>query len=456
MGMFIIDINVKGVNQVRTAFKLKNAQMVNTTINATHRVMDEIEKNANEIVYRDYKTYSHGHSTPPIEKSWVHEKGKYYSSYGYITRLRNDSEHACVVGSKSMISLNDTKSVEICSIKHGTKVLSKDGKLHTILATKNNLTVKNKPNLVIFNTEKSYKKDGTILTDDHLVLAWNNDAMYAYWEEIGNLKEGDYLIRKNKTPWNKGKGKISCCKNCGKKFKSGNPSRRKYCSINCYHENTSFNRNEGKHWTLTEEQCCKHIGKNNGAYIDGRAKKKYGYGWTESLRKKTKKRDNYTCQICKTHNDLVVHHIDNDKHNNTLDNLTTLCRSCHTIKHWRERDCELVKLDLDKFKPVKITMLKHVNSKEIFSHNNAKLYDLNVENENSFVVNGIVVHNSAVEFGVPHIIYPKNAMKLHLGNGVFKESVRGQDGKFYLTNAINMTDQYLDIFARELRGIIGV
>jgi len=157
MGMFIIDIDVKGVNQVRTAFKLKNAQMVNTTINATHRVMDEIEKNANEIVYRDYKTYSHGHSTPPIEKSWVHEKGKYYSNYGYVTRLRNDSEHA-----------------------------------------------------------------------------------------------------------------------------------------------------------------------------------------------------------------------------------------------------------------------------------------------------------AAVEFGVPHIIYPKNAMKLHLGNGVFKESVRGQDGKFYLTNAINMTDQYLDIFARELRGIIGV
>lgn len=43
-------------------------------------------------------------------------------------------------------------------------------------------------------------------------------------------------------------------------------------------------------------------------------------------------RDHYTCQICK---DMVarpeVHHIDNNRYNNDLLNLITLCRACHSV-----------------------------------------------------------------------------------------------------------------------------
>lgn len=91
------DIRIEGLNEVKKNFTLTDDRICNGTINATHRVMDMIVKNANEIVYQDYHTYSHGHSTPPIEDSWVHEKGQYYKGYGYITRLRNDAYHAAAV-----------------------------------------------------------------------------------------------------------------------------------------------------------------------------------------------------------------------------------------------------------------------------------------------------------------------------------------------------------------------
>lgn len=40
------------------------------------------------------------------------------------------------------------------------------------------------------------------------------------------------------------------------------------------------------------------------------------------------------CYICGTaKSDLVVHHLDGDRSNNTLDNLVPMCRSCHSRLH---------------------------------------------------------------------------------------------------------------------------
>jgi len=50
-------------------------------------------------------------------------------------------------------------------------------------------------------------------------------------------------------------------------------------------------------------------------------------------------RDNYTCQCCgcqedgqKT-NQIICHHIDTDRQNNSPSNLITLCKQCHTSLH---------------------------------------------------------------------------------------------------------------------------
>ena len=39
------------------------------------------------------------------------------------------------------------------------------------------------------------------------------------------------------------------------------------------------------------------------------------------------------CTVCETHEKLRVHHIDCNKKNNDLNNLITLCNSCHSRLH---------------------------------------------------------------------------------------------------------------------------
>lgn len=74
----------------------------------------------------------------------------------------------------------------------------------------------------------------------------------------------------------------------------------------------------------------------NGKWIGG-AGPEYGSNWAEQ-RKKALRRDNHTCQLCGVEEDgreHDIHHIksitkfDNPKEGNRLDNLITLCRSCH-------------------------------------------------------------------------------------------------------------------------------
>ena len=57
-------------------------------------------------------------------------------------------------------------------------------------------------------------------------------------------------------------------------------------------------------------------------------------------RAKALERDGFACCHCRTQSDLCVHHIDGngttsprESRNNSLDNLMTLCRSCHTRVH---------------------------------------------------------------------------------------------------------------------------
>jgi hypothetical protein len=59
--------------------------------------------------------------------------------------------------------------------------------------------------------------------------------------------------------------------------------------------------------------------------------------FNQKLKIKISKRDDYQCQICHKKRDLFipldVHHIDEDKKNNELENLITLCHICHSKLH---------------------------------------------------------------------------------------------------------------------------
>lgn len=74
-------------------------------------------------------------------------------------------------------------------------------------------------------------------------------------------------------------------------------------------------------------------GERNPAWKGGVSKWQYAYDWKRVMRI-VRKRDNYTCQICrvqfpKTSKILHVHHMDGNKLNNALTNLVTVCASCH-------------------------------------------------------------------------------------------------------------------------------
>ena len=44
------------------------------------------------------------------------------------------------------------------------------------------------------------------------------------------------------------------------------------------------------------------------------------------------------CEFCEqAKSKLVVHHLDSNRKNNSLDNLSTLCTKCHSLVHERPR-----------------------------------------------------------------------------------------------------------------------
>lgn len=80
------------------------------------------------------------------------------------------------------------------------------------------------------------------------------------------------------------------------------------------------------------ELANKRIGSLAPNWQNGISFELYGIEFNKKFRQLIYSRDNYTCQCpdCEHKTNLLdVHHIDYDKKNNSLENLTTLCRSCH-------------------------------------------------------------------------------------------------------------------------------
>ncbi len=75
-------------------------------------------------------------------------------------------------------------------------------------------------------------------------------------------------------------------------------------------------------------------GEGNGRWLGGIAFFPYSPEFNGELKSKVRTRDNFVCQICGIEETqlvrkLDVHHIDKNKNNNKLNNLVSLCSSCH-------------------------------------------------------------------------------------------------------------------------------
>jgi len=132
---------------------------------------------------------------------------------------------------------------------------------------------------------------------------------------------------------------IQVCKTCGKNHLEWKSVKPDYCCRKCYYKSKigKPSGSSGIKWTKEQKEKLKKrpklIGEKNGMWKGG-IKKVYSSRFRRKLRQLIKKRDNFTCQNClKRTVMLVVHHIDENTKNDNLDNLITLCRSCHVRLH---------------------------------------------------------------------------------------------------------------------------
>jgi len=90
----------------------------------------------------------------------------------------------------------------------------------------------------------------------------------------------------------------------------------------------------------------KHTGKNSHFWRGGISFEPYSPLFNKHIKERVRVRDNFICQVCgipelECYKKHVVHHVDYNKKNSKLSNLTTLCNSCHVKtnfnrKYWRE------------------------------------------------------------------------------------------------------------------------
>lgn len=127
------------------------------------------------------------------------------------------------------------------------------------------------------------------------------------------------------------------------------PAEIEPIEVECSHCGEVIERQPNEIESVTNAFCSRQcLYRWMGDQPSDRKTKNYGHGFTQSLKKKVRKRDGNVCQnpgcsvsqeehLRKYGHSLHVHHIrppemfDDPSASNTLDNLTALCVSCHSL-----------------------------------------------------------------------------------------------------------------------------
>jgi len=139
--------------------------------------------------------------------------------------------------------------------------------------------------------------------------------------------------------WNPNSGlttEKSTCRWCGEGFEFESRHNRSLCSEKCRREWLSWYRS-------------KQVGEDNHQWKGGYTDVDRGENW-RLIRREALKRDDYSCQNCgvkhsETENWLTVHHIkpfrlfEKEEEANRMDNLITLCPTCHGKVEQEVIDC---------------------------------------------------------------------------------------------------------------------
>jgi len=334
--------------------------------------------------------------TGMLQRSGTHTHEFLRSEIGYNT------PYACLIGGRQKVMCKNGL-LEVKAIQNGKQILSKDGNYHSGHSFVTG-TFWQKPVGIILACKKGRGK--LLVTADHLIITVQDGL--PVFARADSLRIGDAVWHKRKIPHNKGTRKFTnkICPKCTRQFRTS-VSRIIYCSSDCYHSMQKgrampeYERNKHKGWKKTREQREKIAGSKNPAWKGGTSKLPYGCEWNRILKERVRERDDYVCRICgipeKTHAH-PVHHIDANKFNNKMENLITLCVSCHGKQ--QHQDCELIDINTSVFELVFITKAERIyaNNKK-GAAKKTLLWDINVRDENTFYAGGMLIHNSFVHDG---------------------------------------------------------
>lgn len=119
------------------------------------------------------------------------------------------------------------------------------------------------------------------------------------------------------------------CIKCNNVIPDGKYRNAKFCSDKC---RAAFN----SHKSRVKYGLIKKPGVGSGGNQSGTDNHMYKTGIGTYNKIAFKNKPNF-CNRCQTTEKLLVHHIDEDRSNNELDNLEILCKRCHQ-KHHETRD----------------------------------------------------------------------------------------------------------------------
>ena len=168
----------------------------------------------------------------------------------------------------------------------------------------------------------------------------------------GNPNFGNHMV-----PWNKGKSGLQSDPKKGltlEEFYGRVRSKIIRQKISNSHTGKKYTPSRS-HLKQLREQCKKMndmdrslVGRSISLSLKGKFKGElnpnwrggssdYGNDFTFELKEKIRNLYDRRCYLCGTsegENRLCIHHVDNDKHNNSVENLVPLCKSCHSSCHF--------------------------------------------------------------------------------------------------------------------------
>jgi len=164
---------------------------------------------------------------------------------------------------------------------------------------------------------------------------------------------------------------VRTCPVCEKEFRRKPSDRAKHCSLKCAAKSrrrkiatmcamcsktimvppAKFKKRESGRFFCGRECYAAWrktlVGPQAYPWKGGKSFEPYSHKFNHKFKVRIRKRDQYTCAICRLRG-RAVHHIDYDKENTTAENCITLCRTCHAATggnrdYWQSNLEQLIK-----------------------------------------------------------------------------------------------------------------